>query len=353
MSFKLEEILRENIRDIQPYASARDEFSGSGEIFLDANENPFETGLNRYPDPHHQKLKSVISNVKNVKENRILFGNGSDEVIDLLYRALCTPGKDEVIITPPTYGMYKVYADINDVKTKSVELIPENFQLNVEGILGAINENTKIIWCCSPNNPTGNALEPEDILQLIKAFKGIVVVDEAYIDFSSAQTWLDFLDLYPNLFVMQTLSKAWGLAGIRLGMGFGNAELISVLHKIKPPYNINTLTQEKALERLGELDKKNEEVDRILYERESLQKGLEKLPTVEKVYPSEANFLLVKLPFAAEIYHLLTEEGIIVRNRAKVKLCTDCLRITIGTNEENIKLLSTMEKIIQNSKLKA
>jgi histidinol-phosphate aminotransferase len=353
MEFNLSSLLRDNIRNIKPYASARDEFTGIGEVYLDANENPFETGLNRYPDPHHQKLKSVIAKIKNVRQDRILFGNGSDEVIDLLYRALCTPGKDDVIITPPTYGMYQVYADINDIRTTAVELTPETFQLNVEGILKAITPNTKIIWCCSPNNPTGNALEPEDILALIKGFKGIVVVDEAYIDFSSAQTWLDFLDLYPNLFVMQTLSKAWGLAGIRLGMGFGNSELISVLHKIKPPYNINTLSQEKALERLALLDEKNEEVDQILFEREAVQLALEKLPSVQKVYPSEANFLMIKLPNATDIYNSLIEKGIIVRNRANVKLCTDCLRITIGTKAENLKLLASLEQIIQNSKQKA
>lgn len=352
MSFDINKLLRPNIRSIQPYASARDEFSGSGEVFLDANENPFENGVNRYPDPHHNALKNKISDIKNVAKNRIICGNGSDEVIDLLFRALCVPGKDEVIICPPTYGMYKVYADINDVKTVAIDLTPESFQLDAAQILEATNERTKIIWCCSPNNPTGNALEPEDIKKLLKNFDGIVVLDEAYVDFSSAQTWLDFLDFYPNLFVMQTLSKAWGVAGIRLGLGFGNTELIDVLHKIKPPYNVNTLSQEKALSRLQELDKKNDEVDTILDERELMRVSLEKMNQVQKIYPSEANFLLVKIANASSKYEALIEEGIIVRNRANVKLCSDCLRITIGTKAENIKLLAALEKIVQRSNAK-
>ena len=345
MSFELNKILRPSIAALKPYSSARDEFTGKADVYLDANENPFDTGLNRYPDPYQQVVKAKIADIKNVRQDRIILGNGSDEVIDLLFRAFCEPGQDEVIILPPTYGMYQVSADINNVKTVKVSLTTD-FEIDEPKLLEAINENTKIIWFCSPNNPTGNTLDPEAITRVLNSFKGIVVVDEAYIDFSESQSWIDFLDFHPNLFVMQTLSKAWGLAGLRLGMGFASNEIVSILNKVKPPYNINTLTQEKALDALGHLEEKNESVDIILAERVKLGQALAELETVRHIYPSDANFLLVKIDNATDAYNQLVEKSIIVRNRSTVTLCEDCLRITVGTPKENEKLISALKELI-------
>jgi histidinol-phosphate aminotransferase len=344
MSFDLNNILRKSIQALKPYSSARDEFTGKAEVYLDANENPFDTGLNRYPDPYQQELKERISHIKNVGANKIFLGNGSDEIIDLLFRAVCEPGKDEVIALPPTYGMYQVSADINDIKVNKVPLTAD-FEINEPALLDAINDNTKIIWFCSPNNPTGNTLDPEAITRITNSFQGIVVVDEAYIDFSSSQSWIDFLDFHPNLLVMQTFSKAWGLAGLRLGMGFASPAIIGVLNKIKPPYNINTLTQEKALEVLEHLDEKNEKVDVILEERVKLGKALAEINAVQHIYPSDANFLLVKIEGADRIYNELVEKSIIVRNRSKVELCESCLRLTVGTPKENETLIAAIQAI--------
>ena len=344
MSFDLNKIVRPSIKCLQPYSSARDEFIGKANVYLDANENPFGNGLNRYPDPYQQVLKSKISKIKNIKKESIILGNGSDEVIDLLFRAFCEPNKDEVIILPPTYGMYQVCADINNVKTKKVSLTPD-FEIDETSLLETINKNTKIIWFCSPNNPTGNTMDPVVIKNVLNSFKGIVVIDEAYIDFSDSQSWIDFIELHPNLFILQTLSKAWGLAGIRLGMGFASKEIISILNKIKPPYNVNSLTQEKAIEAIGYLDEKNETIDAILAEKAKLSEKLNQIDEVQKIYQSDANFILVKINKAKDIYNKLVEHSIIVRNRSSVTLCEDCLRITVGNTAENEKLLNAIKKI--------
>ena len=343
-NFDLNNILRPSIASLKPYSSARDEFTGKADVYLDANENPFDNGLNRYPDPYQKDLKTKISKIKNIPESQIFLGNGSDEVIDLLFRAFCEPGKDEVITLPPTYGMYQVSADINNVKTTKVSLTTD-FEIDEPKLLKAINKNTKIIWFCSPNNPTGNSSDPEIITRVLKSFTGIVVIDEAYIDFSNSQSWIDFLEFHPNLFVMQTFSKAWGLAGLRLGMGFASKEIIAILNKVKPPYNINTLTQEKALEALSHLDEKNEAVDILFNERIKLRKALAELENVHHIYPSDANFLLVKINNASSIYDQLVKRSIIVRNRANITLCENCLRISIGTPKENEKLLSALKEI--------
>tara|TARA_Y100000766_G_scaffold35837_1_gene25659 strand:+ start:2717 stop:3757 length:1041 start_codon:yes stop_codon:yes gene_type:complete len=344
MNFNLNEIVRPSIKGLKPYSSARDEFTGKADVYLDANENPYGNGLNRYPDPYQKKLKSKISKVKNINKNSILLGNGSDEVIDLLFRAFCEPGKDEVIILPPTYGMYEVCADINNVKTKKVSLTSD-FEVNETKLLKAISKNSKIIWFCSPNNPTGNTMDPLVIKNVLNTFKGIVVIDEAYIDFSDSQSWIDFIEFHPNLFIIQTLSKAWGLAGLRLGMGFASKEIISILNKIKPPYNINSLTQKKALEAIGCLEKKNENIDAILNEKVKLIENVKLINSVKQIYPSDTNFILVKINNATNVYNELIERSIIVRNRTNVLLCEDCLRITVGKSIENKKLLDAIKEI--------
>lgn len=344
MNFNLQNTLRANIKALKPYSSARDEFTGTADVYLDANENPFNNGLNRYPDPYQKAVKAEIAKIKNVDASRILLGNGSDEVIDLIFRAFCEPGKDEVITLPPTYGMYQVSADINNVSVISVPLT-DDFDINEKEIEAAINSSTKVIWFCSPNNPSGNTLDPEAIKHIVQSFNGIVVVDEAYIDYSYSQSWIDFLDFYPNLIIMQTFSKAWGLAGLRIGMAFANKEIIDVLNKIKPPYNINTLTQNKVLEALKDIDTKNEQADILLAERERLKVAFDEMKTVSKVYPSDANFLLIQIKNANAIYSALVEQSIIVRNRSNVILCENCLRITIGTKEENNKLLNALEQL--------
>lgn len=348
MSFELYSLLRPHIAKIQPYTSARDEYSGKEGIFLDANENPFgsitEQDFNRYPDPYQQQLKAEIAKIKQVNPNQIFLGNGSDEAIDLLFRAFCRPAIDNVILLPPTYGMYEVSAAINDVETRKVALTPD-FQLQTDRILEQIDENTKIIFICSPNNPSGNKLKRTEIQRIIREFKGLVVVDEAYIDFNDEPSFTTELAEFPNLLIMQTFSKAWGLASLRLGMAFASPELIRILNLIKPPYNISGLTQDTVLTAIQNIGKVNRMIAEILEERAWLVKELDKLTFVQKVYPSQANFLLVKIPHAADIYNALIAEKIIVRNRSKVILCEDCLRITVGTRFENETFLAALKKV--------
>jgi histidinol-phosphate aminotransferase len=334
---------------LQPYTSARDEYTGKEGVFLDANENPFgsitDQDFNRYPDPYQTALKSEISEIKQVRLSQIFLGNGSDEAIDLLYRAFCNPGKDNVILLPPTYGMYEVSASINDVEIRKVPLT-DDFQLQPEKILAKADGHSKILFICSPNNPSANKVKREDILFLLDNFKGLVVVDEAYIDFSDEPSFTTHLDDYPNLLVMQTFSKAWGLASLRLGMAFASEEIIRILNKIKPPYNISGLTQETVLAAIRNKDKVKTMIREILEEREFLQAELENFSFVQKIYPSHANFLLVKIPNAGQVYDDLIAEKVIVRNRSKVLLCEDCLRITVGTRAENESLILALKKVV-------
>lgn len=350
MSFDLNSLLRPHIAKLQPYTSARDEYTGKEGVFLDANENPFgsitDQDFNRYPDPYQSALKEEIAKIKGVRPGQIFLGNGSDEAIDLLYRAFCNPGKDNVILLPPTYGMYEVSANINDVEIRKVALTPD-FQLQPDKILATADTNSKILFICSPNNPSANKAKREDILFLLENFKGLVVVDEAYIDFSDEPSLTTELDRFPNLLVMQTFSKAWGLASLRLGMAFASEELIRILNKIKPPYNISGLTQETVLAAIKDKAKVDRMIQDILAEREFLKGELEKLPFVQKIHPSHANFLLVQIPNANQVYDDLIEEKVIVRNRAKVLLCADCLRITVGTREENVALLEALKKVVK------
>lgn len=346
MRFDLNTITRESIKKVVAYSSARDEFSGEASIFLDANENSLGSPLlkwyNRYPDPYQKKIKESLSRIKGIAPEHIFIGNGSDECIDLLFRCFCEPGKDNVIICPPTYGMYEVSAAINDVEIKKVLLTPE-FQLDLEGIENAIDERTKIIWLCSPNNPTGNSINYQDIEVLLNNFDGLVVVDEAYINFARQRSFLAELNEYPNLVVLQTLSKAWGLAALRLGMAFASKEIIALLNRIKPPYNINQATQDLVLQALEEVGQVNDMIKIIVQLRDQLAESLLQIPGVEKIYPSDANFILVKIKNARLLYEFLLEDGIVVRDRSKVKLCEDCLRITIGTETENQKLLERIK----------
>lgn len=340
------DLLRTNIKNIKPYSTARDEYSGIALVNLDANENSFGsidgTNNHRYPDPYQSQLKQIISEIKQIPQNQIFLGNGSDEGIDLLYTAFCNPGVDNAIICPPTYGMYKVSADTNDVQCIEVALT-QNFQLDVPAILAYVNKHTKLLWLCSPNNPTGNLLKREDILTLLQNFNGIVVIDEAYIDFASEKSWISEIELFPNLVVLQTFSKAWGLANIRLGMMFASAEIIAVINKIKLPYNISGLVQEYAIRILStHTSKKDEMVQEILVERAKLAKDILLIPGVHSVYPSDANFILVTMDNAHEAYNYLVAKGIIVRDRSKIKLCENSLRITVGTAQENAFLLTTL-----------
>jgi histidinol-phosphate aminotransferase len=332
---------------MKPYSSARDEFEDfdtAEMIFLDANENPFQNGVNRYPDPQQSNVKKVLAKLKNVKTNQILLGNGSDEVLDLIFRAFCEPKVDNVITLPPTYGMYGVLANINAVENREV-LLSEDFQPQVEKILNAIDENTKIIFLCSPNNPTANSFSDESVAYLLKNFKGLVVIDEAYIDFSKKQSWMNELDEYPNLIITQTLSKAYGLAGIRLGICYGSVAVISVLNKIKPPYNVNELTQQRALERLSNLEKIKSEINSIIVQREELFKVLVDVNFVKKIYPTEANFILIKVDDANKRYAELIAKGIVIRNRTTQPLCENTLRLTIGTEIENSKLIEVLKQL--------
>jgi len=348
MNFDLNRLIRENIRNIQPYSSARSEYSGAASVFLDANENSFGSPLlkwyNRYPDPLQHALKQKIAGIKKADEGQMLLGNGSDECIDLLIRAFCNPKEDAVIICPPTYGMYSVYAHINDVPVIEVPLLP-SFQLNLQALEEAITEGTKMIFICSPNNPTGNSIDRADIEMILNNFDGLVVVDEAYINYSRQRSLVADLKEYPNLVVLQTFSKAWGLASLRLGMCFASEEIIAVLNTIKPPYNINGATQELALKALENLSDVNDMIKETVAERAALAKELLLLPIVEKVFPSDANFLLVKMQDANSIYNYLKQQGIIVRNRSNMPLCADCLRITVGTPAENAKLIQALKGI--------
>lgn len=353
MSFDLKKLLRPHILDLAPYTSARDEYSGSIGVFLDANENPYgsitEQDFNRYPDPYQRELKEKLSAIKNVPADQIFLGNGSDEAIDLLFRAFCNPGKDNVILLPPTYGMYGVSASINQVEMRNVSLT-EDFQLQPEKILAASDDNTKILFICSPNNPSGNSMKMEDMEFLLRNFKGLVVIDEAYVDFMSQQSFATRLDEFQNLLVIQTFSKAWGLASLRLGMAFGSRDLIKVLNKIKPPYNISGLTQDTVLKAIGDFPKVQKMTKEILIERALLEKELKSFENIQKVYPSDANFLLVKVPHANQIYSDLIEQKIILRNRSKVMLCEDCLRITVGTRDENQKFLKQLASWFERNK---
>ena len=347
MSFNINNLIRENVKSMKPYSSARDEFEDfdtTNMIFLDANENPFQNGVNRYPDPKQINVKSVLSKLKNVNRNQILLGNGSDEVLDLIFRAFCEPKLDNVITLPPTYGMYGVLANLNNIENREV-LLSTNFQPEVEKILEAVDENTKVIFLCSPNNPTGNSFSDENVAYLLQNFDGLVVIDEAYIDFSKKQSWMNELDEYPNLIITQTLSKAYGLAGIRLGVCYASTEIISVLNKIKPPYNVNELTQLRALERLGNPEKIKLEINSIIEQREKLLKVLINIKFVEKIYPTEANFILIKVDDANKRYAELIAKGIVIRNRTTQVLCENTLRLTIGTQIENTKLLEVLKQL--------
>lgn len=339
----IKNLFRKNVREIEPYSSARDEFSdvSNDMIFLDANENPYQNDLNRYPDPKHNLLRSKIASIKNVSKENILFGNGSDEILDLIFRAFCEPREDNIIILPPTYGMYSVLAKLNDVEVRKVDL-NEHFQLRTTEILNIQNRNSKLLFICSPNNPTANSIHKDSIIEVLEKFNGIVVIDEAYIDFSEEESWLSQLEKYPNLIVTQTFSKAFGKAGIRLGMCFASKEIITVLDTIKPPYNVNQLTQINGLETLGNIKVINSQVKEILKQRDVLIKALNNINYVKTVYKSEANFILIKVDNANERYKQLLEKGIVVRNRTKEILCENCLRISIGTKVENEILISKM-----------
>lgn len=343
---QIEKLLRDNIKTIQPYASARDEYKDASAdmVFIDANENPFQTHVNRYPDPQQTEVKQRLAEIKDLPSSQIILGNGSDEILDLLFRAFCEPREDNIITLPPTYGMYKVLADLNAVKNTIIHL-DANFEPKVSDILAAQNEHSKILFLCSPNNPTANSFNAEKVEQLIKGFKGIVVIDEAYIDFSSQESWLSRINEFPNLVLTQTFSKAYGLAGIRLGICYASQFIISVLNSIKPPYNVNQLTQDKALERLGHLEEVNKEVDAILKEREGLLNKLSAVPFIKRIYPSDANFILVKVDDANLRYSQLIEKGIVVRNRTTQPLCENCLRFTVGTPEENQNLVKSLNQL--------
>ncbi|HEV7330727.1 MAG TPA: histidinol-phosphate transaminase [Flavisolibacter sp.] len=351
MSFDLNNLVRENIRNLKPYSSARSEFSGRAKVFLDANENSFGSPLtkwyNRYPDPLQWEVKKKMAAIKKVDAENMLLGNGSDECIDLLIRAFCDPQRDNIIICPPTYGMYEVYANINDVPVKEVPLTP-TYQLDLEALEEAVDAHTKVIFFCSPNNPTGNSLDRENIEMVLNNFDGIVVVDEAYINYSRTRSFITELNDYPNLVVMQTFSKAWGLAALRLGMIYASKEIVAVLNKIKPPYNINQATQELVLKALDNLEDVNSMITETVRLRDALVKELAATPCVQKVYPSDANFLLVKVTDANAIYSNLREKGIIVRNRNNVILCEGCLRITVGTERENAALLEALRDFQQH-----
>jgi len=344
--FNINNIVRENVKGLKPYSSARDEYVSDGTqmIFLDANENPFNNGVNRYPDPQQRGLKAVISEQKGVSVNNMLLGNGSDEVLDLIFRAFCEPNRDNIISLPPTYGMYKVLSGINAVENREV-LLTQDFELDVEGILSAVDKNSKIIFICSPNNPTGNSFDEIAILRLLNAFDGLIVIDEAYIDFSGKESWLKRLDEFPNLIITQTLSKAYGMAGIRLGLCFASQEIITILNKIKPPYNVNELTQKRALEQVLKIELLKSEVTEILKQKSTLLKVLNQVEFIQKIYPSDANFVLVKVDNANKRYGQLLEKGIVTRNRTTQPLCENSLRFTIGTNEENLKLISALKEI--------
>jgi len=341
----LKELTRPNVWALKPYSSARDEYSGAeASVFLDANENPYNAPNNRYPDPLQRELKSLIAPLKGVKEENIFLGNGSDEAIDLIFRAFCQPGVDNVVAIDPTYGMYKVCAEVNDVEYRPM-LLDVYYQMKASALMSAIDEYTKVMFLCSPNNPTGNSMERKEIELLLNRFDGLVIVDEAYIDFSSSESLLKDLDKYPNLIVLQTFSKAWGCAAIRLGMAFASPEIIAIFNKIKYPYNVNRLTQEEAIKILKQPEQIKAWVNILLAERARVMAEFVKLPCCIRVFPTDANFFLAKVYEATQIYNYLVSEGIIVRNRTNVTLCNECLRITIGTKEENDALLEALGKV--------
>lgn len=342
----IQNFVRDNINQLKPYSSARDEFKDTSAdmVFLDANENPFNSGFNRYPDPQQNKLKEALSKLKAISKEQILLGNGSDEVLDLILRVFCNPNKDNVITLPPTYGMYEVLANINSVAVTKV-VLSKDFQPKVNAILKAATPTTKILFLCSPNNPSANSFNSNKVEELIKRFNGIVVIDEAYIDFSEHQSWLSRLDDFSNLIVTQTLSKAYGMAGIRLGMCYASKEIIALLNKIKPPYNINILTQEKALEQIQNPSQLEHLVEVIKAQRKIVIDQLQQLSFVNTIYPSDANFLLVQVDDATQRYAQLIKMGIVVRNRTNQPLCKNCLRITIGTKQDNIKLLNALKSL--------
>ncbi len=340
----LEELVRPNILSLKPYSSARDEYSGKeAHVFLDANENPYNQPFNRYPDPLQRDLKAAIEKVKQVPASCIFLGNGSDEAIDLAYRCFTRPGIDNVVAIEPTYGMYKVCADINDVEYRPV-LLDEHFQISAEKLLAACDDNTKIIWICSPNNPTGNNINREEITKVLEQFEGIVIIDEAYSDFSQEKPFRLELRNYKNLIVLNTFSKAWGCAAIRLGMAFAHPEIINIYNKVKYPYNVNLLTQQKAMEVLKEPYETDKVIRILLQERARLISAFRDLPICEGIYPTDANFFLAKMTDAQNIYNYLVNKGIIVRNRTRISLCNNCLRITIGTKTENAELLSALRQ---------
>ncbi|MCR5069520.1 MAG: histidinol-phosphate transaminase [Prevotella sp.] len=338
----LQELTRPNIWSLAPYSSARNEYSGHvAHVFLDANENPYNDPYNRYPDPLQLEVKEQLAKIKGVPAECIFLGNGSDEAIDLVYRCFCEPKKDNVVAICPTYGMYEVCADINDVEYRNV-MLDENYQVKAEALLAATDENTKAIWICSPNNPTGNNIMREEIIKVIEGFEGFVIVDEAYIDFSKEPTMLKQLMQYHNLIVLHTMSKAWGSAAIRLGMAFAQKEVVDIFNKVKYPYNVNLLTQKQALERLADTATVRQWVSLLLQERSRLMMAFAELPICVKVYPTDANFFLAKVTDAKKIYDYLVEKGIIVRNRSRISLCENCLRVTIGTREENSELIGAL-----------
>jgi len=338
----LEQLVRPNIWSLAPYSSARDEYSGKeAHVFLDANENPYNAPYNRYPDPLQRHVKQVLEKVKGVPAENIFLGNGSDEAIDLAYRVFCEPGRDNVVSIAPTYGMYQVCADINNVECRQV-LLDNDFQLHADELLQACDEHTKLIWLCSPNNPTGNSLRREEIMKVVEGFEGIVIVDEAYIDFAQQLSMRKELTTHPNLIILQTMSKAWGSAAIRLGMAFASKEIIAIYNKVKYPYNVNQLTQEQALEMLSDPYEVDKTVKILLQERTRLMQAFQELPLCEQVYKTDANFFLARVTDAKKIYDYLVDKGIIVRNRTRVQLCHNCLRITIGTRTENNELLSAL-----------
>lgn len=344
--FDLNNILRENVKKLIPYSSARSEFEGDAQIFLDANENSLgsvlDKNFHRYPDPLQKQLKEKISSIKNVAVENIFVGNGSDEAIDLLIRAFCNPGADNIFICPPTYGMYEVAAEINDVAINKI-LLSENFQLDINAIEPAINANTKLIFVCSPNNPTGNLFDAKSIEWLLKKFNGIVVIDEAYIDFASAASWTKKLDEYPNLVVLQTLSKAWGLAGLRIGFAYASKDIIHVLNKIKPPYNVSEATQQLALKALQNEQSAKEKTSVLIQQKERLLKDFTAFDFIKKIYPSDANFILIKVDDATNLYKYLLSKNIVVRNRSNQPLCENSLRVTVGTAEETYALLNALK----------
>ncbi len=342
----IQDLIRPTVKALKPYSSARDEYQGNSDamVFLDANENPFENGVNRYPDPQQRTVKSLLSEIKSIPQKNILLGNGSDEVLDLIYRAFCEPNQDNIITLPPTYGMYSVLANINAIAIKSVQL-DEKFQPKVDKILEIADVNSKVLFLCSPNNPTGNSFEAKSIEKMIKQFKGVVVIDEAYIDFSNEESWLSRLKEFPNLIVTQTLSKAYGMAGIRLGICYASEEIISILNRIKPPYNVNELTQQKAIEQLEQNELTNQQVANILNERNILIEKLNGIDFISKIYPSDANFILAKVDNATKRYDELIQKGIVIRNRTTQPGCENCLRFTVGTPQENKILIDALNSI--------